>query len=162
MRAGWICGRAGSWECQAGAGWLQEGHSTGDSLWKAGMTTRIHPQGWHRPGCPHPGLNQLQGAGIRDLAGLGEKLGSVAGIFPGCPAADVALSHHILPGKKKVFLGPPHGSQAGLWDGSCWIPCGNPSVLIPRGRSVGLGATNPLCAGWSWERVKLHILHFPV
>lgn len=65
MRAGWICG---SWECQAGAGgapgWLEEGDRAGDSLWsrgKAGMTTGIHQ-----------GLNQLQGAGIRALAGLGE------------------------------------------------------------------------------------------
>lgn len=159
MRAGWICGRAGSWECQAGAGWLEEGHSTGDSLWKAAMTTSIHPQGWHRPGCPHPGLNQLQGAGIRDLAGLGEKLGSVAGIFPGCPAADVALSHHILPGKKSFFGSPtrqPGRALGWLLLDSLWESLS----AHPSGQICGAGGHKPLVC--RLELGEFHILHFPV
>lgn len=38
----------------------------------------------------------------------------MAGIFPGCPGADVALSHHVLPGKG---LGP-HTSIGAAGQGS--------------------------------------------
>lgn len=108
----------------------------------AGMTTRIHPDGTGLA----VGLNQRQELGSEPWLGW-EKLGSVAGSFPGCPAADVALSHHILPGK---VLGPHtsigaarQGSGMGL-RGSWWVPCG--SQLIPRDKSLKFGGHNPpLC-----------------
>lgn len=85
----------------------------------------------------------------------------MAGIFPGCPAADVALSHHILPGKvlgPHTFLGAAgQGSRRVLLD-SWW----EPGPAHPSGKICGAVGPKAPCAGWSWERVKLHILHFPV
>lgn len=100
------------------------GHSVGDSLWNSGNDNQDS-----RPGCLHPGLNQLQGAGIRDLAGLGEAGKRGWDLSWVSLSADVALSHHILPGK---VLGPHtliQAARAGLWDGpqrvlldSLWEP----------------------------------------
>lgn len=157
----WPCWQLGmpGWCWMAGER-LEESHSTGDRLWssrKAGMTTRIHPGGWHRPGCLHQGLNQLQGAGIRGWAGLGE-----AG-KRGWDLSWVSLCRRGSESPHPAWetFGSPHSSQAGPGMGPAGIPCGNP-MFIPQGKSVGLGATKPPCAGWSWEGVRLHILHFPV
>lgn len=51
---------------------LAESDSVGDSLWSRENDSKQDLSPWHRPGCLHPGLNQPQRAGIRDLAGLGE------------------------------------------------------------------------------------------
>lgn len=88
-------------------------------------------------------LNQLRGAGIRNLAGLGEA---------GKRGWDLSWVSRCRRGSESPHpawerFGSPHfhrSSRAGLWDGPLEGPAGflvgSKAVLIPRDKSVGLGA----------------------
>ena len=76
-------------------------------------------------------------------------------IFPGCPGADVAVSHRILLGKvwgPKTFIGAAAQGTGGPRDGSpvgpavpSPFPCGSRAV-IAQGHICGAGGTLPIAS----------------
>lgn len=97
------------------------------------------------------GANQLQGAGTSNLAAetLEARL-----IFPGCPGADVAVSHHILLGRvwgPKTLVRAAVQVAGGRRDGflkgpgvPTLFPSGSGTVFITQGRVCGAGGILPV------------------
>ena len=85
------------------------------ALLSAGDLSRVRAELAGRPGClcrgtlGEAGLNQPRGAGTRNLAA--EKLEAQLS-FPGCPGADVAVSHRVPLGTAR---GPKAFIGAGRW-----------------------------------------------